>query len=32
MQFAGLNTIAVLVAAIAGFGFGALWYTVLGKA
>ncbi len=31
MAFAGLNYIAVLVAAIAGFGFGALWYTVLGK-
>lgn len=31
MQFAGINHIAVLVAAIAGFGFGAVWYMVLGK-
>ena len=31
MQFAGLNYLAVLVAAIAGFGFGAAWYTVLAK-
>lgn len=31
MQFAGLDYIAVLVAAIAGFGFGAVWYMILGK-
>lgn len=31
MQFAGLNYVAVLVAAIAGFGFGAAWYMTLGK-
>ena len=31
MHFAGLNYLAVLVAAIAGFGFGAAWYTLLGK-
>jgi hypothetical protein len=31
MAFAGINYIAVLVAAIAGFAFGALWYGALGK-
>lgn len=31
MAFAGVNYIAVLVAAVAGFAFGALWYTLLGK-
>ena len=31
MQFAGLDYVAVLVAAIAGFGFGAAWYMTLGK-
>ena len=31
MQFAGLNYLAVVVAAIGGFGFGAVWYMVLGK-
>ncbi len=31
MQFAGLNYLAVLVAAIAGFGFGAVWYMIFGK-
>lgn len=31
MQFAGINLIAVLVAAIAGFGFGAVWYMIFGK-
>ena len=31
MQFAGLDNVAVLVAAIAGFGFGAVWYMTLGK-
>ena len=31
MHFAGLNYLAVLVAAIAGFGFGAAWYTVLAR-
>ncbi len=29
MTFAGVNYLAVLVAALAGFGFGALWYTLL---
>ncbi|HMB75245.1 MAG TPA: DUF1761 domain-containing protein [Kiloniellaceae bacterium] len=31
MQFAGFNYIAVLVAAIAAFGFGAVWYMTLSK-
>jgi hypothetical protein len=31
MDFAGLNLLAVVVAAIAGFAFGALYYTALGK-
>lgn len=31
MDFAGINFIAVLVAAAAGFAFGAIYYTVLGK-
>ena len=31
MEFAGLNYIAVLVAAVAGFAFGAAWYMTLGK-
>ena len=32
MVFAGMNYLAILVAAAAGFAFGALYYTVLGKA
>lgn len=32
MNFAGLSYLAVLVAAVAGFVFGALWYTILGRA
>lgn len=32
MAFAGMNYLAVVVAALAGFGVGAIWYTVLGKA
>ena len=32
MAFTGLNYLAVLAAAVAGFVFGGLWYTVLGKA
>ncbi len=32
MVFAGMNYLAILVAAGAGFAFGALYYTVLGKA
>lgn len=32
MAFAGANYLAVVVAALAGFGVGAIWYTVLGKA
>ena len=31
MAFSGINYIAVLVAAAAGFAFGAVWYTALGK-
>jgi hypothetical protein len=31
MPFAGINYIAVLVAALAAFGFGAAWYGALGK-
>jgi hypothetical protein len=32
MQFVGMSTVAVLVAAGAGFAVGAAWYGVLGKA
>ena len=32
MQFSGIDYIAVLAAAAAGFATGAVWYTVLGKA
>lgn len=32
MAFAGANYLAVVVAALAGFGVGAIWYTVFGKA
>ncbi|HML91553.1 DUF1761 domain-containing protein [Methyloceanibacter sp.] len=32
MTFAGMNYLAVAVAALAGFGVGAVWYTVFGKA
>ncbi|MBM3583535.1 MAG: DUF1761 domain-containing protein [Alphaproteobacteria bacterium] len=31
MQFVGINYIAVIVAAIAGFAFGSVYYMVLGK-
>ncbi len=31
MAFAGMNVLAILVAAIAGFVFGAVWYGALGK-
>ena len=31
MAFAGISHLAVLVAAVAGFAFGALWYSALGK-
>lgn len=31
MAFAGMSYLAVLVAAVAGFAFGALWYGLLGK-
>ncbi len=31
MAFAGVNYQAILVAAVAGFAFGALWYGLLGK-
>lgn len=29
MNFAGINYLAVIIAALAGFGVGALWYSVL---
>ena len=29
MVFAGMNVLAIALAAIAGFGFGAVWYNVL---
>jgi hypothetical protein len=32
MAFAGINYLSVVVAALAGFGVGAIWYMVLGKA
>ena len=32
MAFAGINYLSVVVAALAGFGVGAIWYIVLGKA
>jgi hypothetical protein len=31
VTFAGVSYLAVLIAAIAGWGFGALWYGLLGK-
>lgn len=31
MAFAGINYLAVLIAAVAGFVFGSVWYGVLGK-
>ncbi len=31
MIFSGVNTIAVVIATLAGFGLGAVWYMVLGK-
>lgn len=31
MSFAGVNYIAVVIAALAGFGLGAVWYMVLSK-
>jgi Protein of unknown function (DUF1761) len=31
MTFAGMNYLAVLVAAVVGFVFGAVWYGVLGR-
>ena len=32
MAFSGMNYLAVVVAALAGFGVGAVWYTIFGKA
>ena len=32
MTFAGINSIAVVIAALAGFGTGAVWYMALSKA
>jgi hypothetical protein len=31
MSFTGVNYLAVIIAALAGFGLGAIWYTVLAK-
>jgi hypothetical protein len=31
MSFSGVNYTAIIVAALAGFGLGAVWYTVLAK-
>ncbi|MBM3524764.1 MAG: DUF1761 domain-containing protein, partial [Alphaproteobacteria bacterium] len=31
MSFAGVNFVAVLIAAVVSFGFGAGWYTTLGE-
>lgn len=31
MTFAGISYLAVVIAAVAGYAFGALWYSVLGK-
>ena len=31
MTFAGINYLAVIIATIAGFGFGAIWYGVLSQ-
>lgn len=32
MTFSGINYIAVIVATLAGFGLGAVWYMILGRA
>lgn len=32
MTFSGINYIAVIIATLAGFGLGAVWYMVLGRA
>lgn len=32
MTFSGINYIAVIIATLAGFGLGAVWYLVLGRA
>lgn len=32
MAFAGMNYLSIVVAALAGFGVGAIWYMVLGTA
>ena len=31
MMFSGTSYLAVLIAAVAGFAFGAIWYGILGK-
>jgi uncharacterized protein DUF1761 len=31
MSFSGVNYVAVIIAALAGFGLGAVWYMVLSK-
>jgi Protein of unknown function (DUF1761) len=31
MTFSGVNYVAVVIAALAGFGFGAIWYMALSK-
>lgn len=32
MTFSGINYVAVIVATLAGFGLGAVWYMILGRA
>jgi hypothetical protein len=32
MSFAGINYLAVIIAALAAFGLGAVWYTILSRA
>ena len=32
MTFSGINYLAVIIATLAGFGLGAVWYMVLGGA
>ena len=32
MAFSGINYLAVVIAAVAGFAFGSVWYGALGKA
>jgi hypothetical protein len=32
MAFSGINYVAVIIATLAGFGLGAVWYMILGRA